>query len=396
MVKMRFYLEVAIRIITMQACQVTQDKFIKEFPPFDVERLLRAVFEPMRGERVCILIDLNKPEEVIEFAFLQNIDLHIPRKAYASFYRELRSGVMQHLGLGGCDFYAYASTGGHDLDFPKTVTAPDGAMYQFETEIFPCYEIFLAITNFAATAPLAAAAKRHGFRGAAMHGLNYETLRTGLSVDYNEVSRETEKIRKGLTHADSLDIDFDIENLHYSLHLDIGRQEAKKRDGLCRNESEIVNLPAGEVYFIPTDATGSFPIKFPDGTIGLCQVDQKRVHTVFLIQGNQDIVDEWQWKLDRNPILGSLLEFSLGTQALPFTGSDIQDEKILGTFHLIMGKPEPIAYPRSTALMDIFFSPAKTPEITVKQVRMKRQGKAEILVENYDPASYLTDPLGVR
>lgn len=375
----------------MQPCLVTQDKYIKEFPPFDVERLLRAVFDPARGERVCILTDLEDPEEVVDFAFLQNIDLTIPRKAYASFYRELRSGVMQHLGLGACDFYAYKATGGHDLDLPKTVAAPDGAVYDLEKEIFPCYEIFLCITTYSATAPLAAAAKKHGFRGAAMHGLNYTTLRTGLSVDYGDVSAETEKLRKGMNHADSVDIEFEIDNLHYRLHVDLGRQEAKKRAGICHSKQEIVNLPAGEVYFTPLDASGNFPIKFVDGTIGLMQVDQKRVHTVILIRGDQEVVDKWQRKLDRNPILGTLLEFSLGTQALPFSGSDIQDEKILGTFHLIMGRSDPIVGSRSGTLMDIFFSPAKTPEILVKHVRMKREGKGEMLIESYEPGAYLAD-----
>ena len=36
----------------------------REFPPFSLSRLLRTVFQPKRGERVCILIDLVDPAQM--------------------------------------------------------------------------------------------------------------------------------------------------------------------------------------------------------------------------------------------------------------------------------------------------------------------------------------------
>jgi hypothetical protein len=38
---------------------------------------------------------------------------------------------------------------------------------------------------------------------------------------------------------------------------------------------------------------------------------------------------------------------------------------------------------------DILFAPHKTPEINIAQVRMQRDGKQEILIENYLPAAYM-------
>jgi hypothetical protein len=38
---------------------------------------------------------------------------------------------------------------------------------------------------------------------------------------------------------------------------------------------------------------------------------------------------------------------------------------------------------------DILFAPHKTPEIVVKQVRMKRGDQQEVLIENYEPSEYL-------
>lgn len=362
----------------MHTQSLARSKTTRQFPHFDLEHLLRTIFHPARGEKVCILIDLDHPEDVVDFSFLQNVDLAIPRKAYASFYRELTNGMMQHMGLGGCDFYAYASTGGHNRDFPAAVIAPDGTMYSLEKDIFPSYDIFLCITTYEATLPLTAAAKKHNFRGAAMHGLNYTILRTGLAVDYDDVHRQTEILRQTMTKANTMEIEFAIEPLHYRLELDLGGAEAEKCDGLCHSSPSIVNLPSGEVFFSIKDASGSFPIQFEDGTLALCQVDRKKIHTVILIRGDKHITDEWQRKIKRDPSSGALAKISFGTQALPYSGSPIQDEKILGTFHLTLGRKE---------MSSFLFSPDYTPDILVRHVYRLRDGKKEPVFENYQPIS---------
>ena len=37
----------------------------------------------------------------------------------------------------------------------------------------------------------------------------------------------------------------------------------------------------------------------------------------------------------------------------------------------------------------ILFSPSKTPDIFVPQVRMHRNGETEVLIEGYEPAAYM-------
>ena len=45
-------------------------------------------------------------------------------------------------------------------------------------------------------------------------------------------------------------------------------QEAQKSHGLCpEGKPDVANLPAGEVYFVPKGAEGSFPFRFSDGTL---------------------------------------------------------------------------------------------------------------------------------
>lgn len=370
----------------------------RQFPTFSLTRLLRTVFNPQKGEKLCILIDLENPMQVKDFAFLKIKHLSVQKKAHDVFYQELRNGAMNELGLAACDLYAYQSTGGSNLELPAHAIAPNGKTVNLINDIYPSYDIILCITDFSATAPLTAAAKKYGFRGATMHGMNDVILNSGLAVDYNEVSREAEMLRLGMTHADSVDIDFEVDHHDYHLHVDLGRQEAQKSHGICRAQSDVVNLPAGEVYFVPKNAKGNFPIKFDDGTLALMHVDQCRVTKIDLIRGNQKTVDELSHKFESDPAASTLGELGFGTQVLPFAKSDIQDEKIFGTFHLATGRNDHLTgnvtldkfvNGRNATHDDILFSSTKTPEIIVKQVRMNRNGRLETLIEKYEPSAYL-------
>jgi len=382
----------------MEATTLSPFKQARKFPPFNLSHLLRTIFNPKKGERLCILIDLEDPTLVKEFAFLKHPKHPVQKKAYNIFYQGLRNGLMKELGLAACDLYAYKTTGGSNLELPETAIATSGKAVSLKDNIYPAYDIILCITEYSATAPLTAAGKRYGFRGATMHGMNDVVLESGLSVDYNDVSRDTEKLRLGMTHADSVDIDFAVDSHDYHLHIDLGRQEAQKSHGICHVKPDVVNLPAGEVYFVPTDAKGSFPMKFDDGTIGIMHVDQCRIKAIDFLRGNKKTVDELSHKFKADPAASILGELGFGTQVLPFAGSDIQDEKIFGTFHIATGRNdhlsgnvtlEKFANTRNATHDDILFSSTKTPEITVKQVRMSRNGQSQILIEKYEPSEYL-------
>ena len=250
----------------------------RQFPPFSLTRLLKTVFAPKTGERVAILIDLPDPRGVKDFAFLKDSSLSIQRHAHDVFYQGLREGGLAELGLSGGDFFAYQVTGGSNLDLPGAAFAPSGRELSLEGEIYPIYNILLCISTFSATAPLTAFARKYGFRGATLHGLNDIILRTGLSVNYNDVSRDAEKLRLGLTRADRFEIDFEVLDQRPRLTLHCGGQEAQKSHGLCRGEKpDVANLPAGEVYFVPLSAEGVFPLRYEDGTIGLMEVADGRV-----------------------------------------------------------------------------------------------------------------------
>jgi aminopeptidase len=373
------------------------------FPPFSLGRLLRTVFDPAGGERICILIDLDDPRRIRDLAFLQDASLTIQRHAHDDFYQALKGGVLDELGLRGGEMFAYQVTGGSNLDLPDEAFAPDGRQLSLERDVYPNYDLILCISTYSATAPLTAFAKQFGFRGATLHGVNDIILRSGLAVDYNEVSRQAEKLRLALTKADHFEVDFRVNGRSCTLKLLCGGQEAQKSHGLCRGtKPDVANLPAGEVYFVPTGAEGQFPMRYENGTLGMMEVVDGRIAKAHLIAGDEDTVDAHNAKLAGDPVTGELGELGFGTQVLPVSGRDIQDEKILGTMHVATGRsdhlggsltPDKFAEKGNATHDDILFSPAKTPEITVTQVRMRRDGRTIVVLENYQPAEHLKQAL---
>lgn len=373
----------------------------RKFPKFDVVRLLHTVFEPTQGCRVCILVDFDEPAAHIkDFAFLNEDAFPIQKNAYKYFYEALRDHAMAKLGMTGGEMFAYRYTRGSNLDLADGVWDTDGKELSLDRDIYPHYDLILCISTWSATAPLTAKAREFGFRGATLHGLNDVILNSGLAVDYREVSRDAEKLRLALTQADSIEIDFQLQDgriLTASLGLD--GQEAQKSHGLCLGEKpDIANLPAGEVYFVPTDANGQFPMKYEDGTLGVLDVKDRCIFRSTLIEGNQATIDAHNARLADDPMTGTLGELGFGTQVLPVSYADIQDEKVLGTCHLATGRddhlggdilPDMFKKHENATHDDILFAPHKTPNFMLLQVRMNRGDEQETLIENFRPSPYL-------
>ncbi len=379
------------------AAPLLNDYSGRVFPEFSLTRLLRTVFTPTEGAKVCILIDLPDPALMKDYAFLSNTQFTIQRNAHEVFYKGLQNGGLSELGMSGGEMFAYELTGGSNLDLPETAVNAAGAVVSFKEAVYTKYDLILCVSTYSATAPLTAFAKEYGFRGATLHGLNETILRTGLSVDYNEVSVLAERFRKGLTCADRVEIDFTVGEEKATLRLELAGQEAQKSHGLCPGtEPDVANLPAGEVYFVPVGAEGHFPMKYEDGTLAMMHVTGGRIVSARLIRGNAAVVDAHNAKLQSDPVTGELGELGFGTQELPPSGRDIQDEKILGTLHVATGRsdhlggtltPDRFASRLNATHDDVLFSSTKTPEINVPQARVYKNGAVFPVIENYRPSA---------
>jgi aminopeptidase len=389
----------------MSIQSIELDPARRTFPAFSLTRLLGTVFDPTQGCRVCILTDFSDPAPLIkDFAFLNKPGHDVQKKAHEVFYEGLRAGAMEELGMSGGEMYAYNTTQGSNLDLEDEIWDTRGNLLSLDKDIYPNYDLILCVSTYSATAPLTAKAREYNFRGATLHGLNDIILSTGLAVDYHEVSRDAEALRLAMTEADEIEIDFALEDGRIlTAWLGLNGQEAQKSHGLCLGMApDIANLPAGEVYFVPVDARGHFPMKYEDGTLGLLDVADRCIMHSTLIQGNQETIDAHNAKLAADPMTGTLGELGFGTQILPVSGADIQDEKVLGTCHLATGRddhlggdiiPEMFKQHKNATHDDILFAPHKTPNFNILQVRMKRGAQREILIENFKPSAYLLEAL---
>ena len=371
----------------------------KSFPPFSLKRLLSTVFRPKGGERLCLLVDFENPREIKDFSFLGKSEYSIQSLAHEHFYLPLNGELASEMEFQGGEMFAYKMTGGSNLDLPDEAIDVAGDSLSLENDIYPNYDIILCISTYSATAPLTAFAKQYGFRGATLHGLNEIILSSGLAVDYEEVSKEAEKLRLGMTKADAVELDFVVGGQTKTLRLELGQQEAQKSHGLCQGGPDIANLPAGEIYFVPTGAEGFFPLKFEEeDCFAWLEVKDCRVVGGELISGNSETLRLYLEKVKEDPVAGELGELGFGTQVLPVSGRDIQDEKVLGTFHVATGRsdhlggsltPDKFKHAQNATHDDILFAPHKTPEVGAPQVRMYRSGEAKVLIENYQPAEYM-------
>ncbi|MBV9463154.1 MAG: hypothetical protein JO317_02900, partial [Verrucomicrobiae bacterium] len=95
-----------------------------------------------------------------------------------------------------------------------------------------------------------------------------------------------------------------------------------------------------------------------------------------------------------DPAAGELGELGLGTQDLPVSGADIQDEKILGTLHIATGRsdhlgghltPDRFRDKRNASHDDILFAPHKTPDIKLRRAVFSKGGRTEVVLQDYHP-----------
>ncbi|MDB4353748.1 hypothetical protein N9Z02_00425 [Akkermansiaceae bacterium] len=371
------------------------------FPDFDLKSLLETVFKPTQGCKVCVLVDFEEPRDLMkDFSFVGKDGFEVQNNAYKYFYLGLQEGVMGELGMSGGEMYAYKCSKGSNLDLEDEVYDLEGNELSLDQDIYSNYDIILCISTFSATAPLTAKCKEYNFRGATMHGMNDVILNSGLAVNYEEVSADAEKMRVALDRANEVEIDFELEDGSIlTAWLGLDKQPAQKSHGLCQGTTpDIANLPAGEVYFVPKDARGKFPMKYEDGTLGVLDVENRDVVRSTLIEGDQSTIDAHNARLKDDPMTGTLGELGFGTQVLPVSYQDIQDEKVLGTCHLATGRddhlggdivPDMFKVHENSTHDDILFAPHKTPNFNVKEVRMIWDDRTETIIEDFKPSAYV-------
>ena len=187
-------------------------------------------------------------------------------------------------------------------------------------------------------------ASHAGVRIASMPGITADMMKTGgMTADYAEVDRISERVTAALVGRKQVTIET-AAGTRLRLGL-AGRQVQPPDNGLYLKPGDWGNLPAGEAYVAPleTEADGVLVV---DGRLAQIGIPDQSVRLEF--RGGRVVNIEGGHAAAR---LRSLLEglndqsayvvgeFGIGTNpAARFVGITVEDEKILGTAHVAVGR----------------------------------------------------------
>lgn len=181
-----------------------------------------------------------------------------------------------------------------------------------------------------------------GARVATMPGITRETLKRGLSADYEAIARRTIRLTEMLDSTNSVRITTEKGT---DITIPIDGINAISSTGLIREKGSFGNLPSGESYLMPKEhhSEGVFVVdgsfagigKIPEGETVTCTVEKGFVTK---IEGGtaarklEELLEPFGQD-GRN-----LAELGIGTNdAAQICGAILEDEKVMGTVHLAVG-----------------------------------------------------------
>lgn len=361
----------------------------------DLVALVQSVFPLLPEDRsLAVLVDIPRR------AASDNDDWKNRRRLAEEWAGLLDEGA-ELIPLENVSLVAYADIGSDNADLPSSVfvmggplpeTADGLSTWGRETPLASLLEntqIFLAPTEFSATAPLKKAAPSFGFRAATMPGFS-ERMIPALKLDYKEIGRRVEILRQKLDRADAADLHFLVDGaLEYSLHFDLRFSRAHTSSGRFPDKGTAGNLPSGETYIVPFEGRPGERSQ----TKGMLPVEIKGEVLLFMIMDNRAIAVDSEGpagrveaeRLVRSPAYGNMAELGfgvLGDFGLRPIGETLLDEK-LGV-HVAFGRsdhfggrigPQDFPAPEDVIHIDRIYLQATQPRIVLDSVILSHERK---------------------
>ncbi len=178
------------------------------------------------------------------------------------------------------------------------------------------------------------AATEAGARGATMPGMTAEIWTTSLLADYEEVAQRCKAVHELLSSTDTVRVETPSGT---DLELDVVPDYYREDAGIIREPGQFGNLPAGETFGAPVNASGTLVIDhFPFAPAGTrVEIEDNRAVSVEHPEQEGSELSEAFEEVDgaRN-----VAELGVGTNPeAELIGRTLQDEKVLGTVHVAFG-----------------------------------------------------------
>ncbi len=355
--------------------------------------------------------DINKKEKMaILIDYPINIDNDnndwIERRIMAfEWYKSLKKNINKS-GYSDINLIGYKETGSNNADLPDEVYIINDDFNEIEIksknkkmieDIYNEYTLYIALTEFSATAPLKINAKKYGFRATTMPGFNKKMI-PALKIDYNEVSRRVNKIKELLDNAIACEVIFNTGSEKYEILFDLRFRKAHSSSGRFPNPSTAGNLPSGEAYIVPYEGereniksktTGIIPVEI-NNEIVLYEIVENRALKI-LSKGKESKKE--QEHLIREPAYGNIAELGFGVLndfGLKPINEILLDEKL--GFHIAFGRsehfggivgPDDFSRPSEVIHLDRIYLKEVQPNIIVKELKLVFENKEElILIKN--------------
>jgi leucyl aminopeptidase (aminopeptidase T) len=355
----------------------------------DLTKLIDRVFQPGTEDRsLAFLLDL--PDAAVP----DRPDWQARRETVLDWYHRLaerngRSPVPQ--------LYFYRNVRSHNAELPAGAWRFTGGRLPAAAEelagipvepfpdIFSRHSIFLAVTEFSATAPLRNAAPDYGFRAASMPGFSAGMV-PALRLDLDEVHRRVEVLVRLLDQAHEARLVFTVDRAtEFRLTLDLRHRQGHSSSGLLREPGRVGNLPSGEAFIVPYEGERDGD---PSRSHGFLPVEMEGEIVVYRIENNQAVAVESSGAvsererllLEREPATGNLAELGLGVLAglgIQPIGENLLDEKL--GLHIAFGRsdhfggqvgPQHFHSPEAVVHIDRVYVPDVQPRINVRSLHL--------------------------
>ncbi len=302
----------------------------------------------------------------------------------------------EDVGSNNADLPLYATIIKNKLPLSSEFLNESGKKIKFE-DVFNNFQLFLAPTEYSATAPLKNAAKKFGFRAATMPGFSPEMI-PALRIDYNEVSRRVSILKEKLDPATCAEVFFIVDNqINYKMFFDLRYRKAHLSPGRFPDKSVAGNLPSGETYIVPYEGEleeksmtqGTLPVQIKDDIVLFIIEENKAIK----VEGEGETVEIERDHLKREPAYGNMAELGfgvLGDFGLKPIHEILLDEKL--GFHIAFGRsdhfggdvgPDDFSSPKEVIHLDRVYIPDIQPRVLVKSLILRYENnKTEEIIKN--------------